>query len=85
VLDSYLRDLKQDYCNISSGGQHIEDILNGLVSFVVSGFQFAIGAVSGIGLVMEAAVSQRTAESFVEKQEQQSDLEAFAGEAVGVA
>ena len=43
---------------MSSGGQQIQDILNGGVGLVVGGFQFAVGAVSGIRLVVEAAVGQ---------------------------
>jgi hypothetical protein len=35
--------------------------------------------VDGVWLVVEAAVSERTAEAFVEDQEQQSDLDTFAG------
>ena len=59
--------------------------MNRVVGFVVSGFEFAVGAVSGIGLMMETAVGQRSAQALVEKQEQQCDLESLAGEAVGVA
>src|ERR1700704_2808410 len=44
-----------------------------------------MGVVSRVGLMMEAAVFQGTAQSFVEEQKQQRDLEAFAGEAIGVA
>ena len=58
--------------------------MNRVVGFVVSGFEFAVGAVSGIGLMMETAVGQRSAQALVEKQEQQCDLESLAGEAVGV-
>ena len=83
-LDSYLRDLKQEYCNISSGGEQIDDVLNRLVRFMVGGFQFAVGAVSGMGLMMEAAVGEGATEAFVEKPKQESDIEALGGEAVGV-
>ena len=38
-----------------------------------------------VGAVMETAVSKRAAQTLVEKQEQQRDLDAFGGEAVGVA
>src|SRR2546423_8697674 len=38
-----------------------------------------------VGAVMETAVSKRAAQTLVEIQEQQSDLNAFGGEAVGVA
>jgi len=35
--------------------------------------------------MMEAAVGERSAQPFVEKEEQESNLHAFCGEAVGVA
>ena len=54
--------------------------MNGPVGFVIGGFQFAVWAVSGIGLMMETAVGQGAAQALVEEQEQEGDLEAFAGE-----
>ena len=51
---------------------------------MVSGFQFAIGAVSGIGFVVKAAVGQGAAEALVEEQEQEGHLHAFDCEAVSV-
>jgi len=70
---------------VTSGcGEQVNDVLDGLIGFVVCGFEFAIGPMRGIGFVMKAAVGQRTAETFVKKQEQESDLEAFSREAVGV-
>ena len=44
-----------------------------------------LGRLCGIGLVVEAAVGEGTAEALVEEQEQERDLNAFGGEAVGVA
>ena len=38
-----------------------------------------------VGLVVEAAVGQWAAEALVKEEEEQSDLEAFRGELVGVA
>ena len=52
---------------------------------MIGGFQFAFRAVFGIRLVVEPAVGYGTAEAFVEEQEQQGHLHAFAGELVGVA
>ena len=49
---------------------------------MVSGFQFAIGAVCRIGFVVKAAVGQRAAEALVEEQEQERHLNAFCCEAV---
>jgi len=38
-------------------------------AFVVGGFEFAVGAVRRIGLVMETAVGQGSTEAFVKEQE----------------
>ena len=43
------------------------------------------GLCCGIGLVMEAAVGERTAEALVEEQEQQRDVHAFGRQPVSVA
>jgi hypothetical protein len=56
--------------------------LNRLVGLVAGGFQFAVGAVGGIGPVMEA-VGQGAIEALVDDQKQESDLEAFVGDVVG--
>jgi hypothetical protein len=49
VLDSYLRVLTQEYFNTGSGGQEVADALNGPISFVVGGFQFAVGGWAASG------------------------------------
>ena len=56
-----------------------------MVGLVIGGFEFAVWPMRGIGAVMEAAVGQGTAKAFVEEEEQECDLEAFGGEAVGIA
>ena len=55
------------------------------VSFVIGGFEFALGPMGRVGAVVETAVSKRAAQALVEKQEQQGNLDAFSGEAIGVA
>jgi hypothetical protein len=45
----------------------------------------AIGPVLSVGLVVEAAVGEGTAEALMKEQEQESDLDAFCREAVGIA
>jgi len=67
------------------GGKQIDDVLDGFVGAVISSFQFAVWLVTGDGAVVEAAVGERTAEPFVEEEKEQRDLDAFRGEAVGVA
>ena len=59
--------------------------MNGFVGAVVGGFELAGRLVMGVGAVVEAAVGERTAEPFVEEKKEQRDLDAFWGEAVGVA
>ena len=60
---------------VTSGcGEQVDDVLNGLVGFVVGGFQFAVGPVCGIGFVVKAAVGQRATETLVEEQEQERHL-----------
>jgi hypothetical protein len=62
----------------ASGGQGIDDLLNGVVGAVVGGFEFAGWLVSGIWAVMEAAVGERSAQAFVEEEEEQGDLDSLA-------
>ena len=69
----------------SRGSQQIDNVLDGGVGLVVSGFEFAVGAVRWVGLVLEAAIGQRAAEPFVEEQEQERDLDSFGGELVSIA
>ena len=52
---------------------------------MIGGLEFAVGPMLGIRLVVEAAVCERTAESLVEEQKQENDLNAFGGQAVGIA
>jgi hypothetical protein len=58
---------------------------DGLVGAVIGGFEPAVGSVSGIGAMVEAAVGERSAQPFMEQQEEQRDLDPLGGEAVGVA
>ena len=51
---------------------------------MVCGFEFAVGPVGRVGLTVETAVGKRSAESFVEEQEEQRDLLARECEAGGV-
>ena len=59
--------------------------MNSLVRFVVSGFELAVWPVGKIRLVMEEAVGQGATEALVEEQKQESDVDAFGGEAIGIA
>ena len=68
-----------------SGGKQIDDLLNGFVGAVICGFQFTLRLVTGDRPVVEAAVGEWTAEPFVKEEKQQRNLDAFWGEAVGVA
>jgi hypothetical protein len=52
---------------------------------VVRGFEFAVGTMFGIRLVVRTAVGQRPAEALVEEQDEECDLDAFFCELVGIA
>jgi hypothetical protein len=63
----------------------VDDVLDGVVGFVIGGFEFAVGLLGRIGLVMEAAVGEGAAEALVEEQEEERDVNAFGGQPVGIA
>jgi hypothetical protein len=67
-----------------SGGKQIDDLLDGFVGAVICGFQFTLRLVTGDRTVVEAAVGERTAEPFVEEEEEQRNLHAFWRETIGV-
>ena len=81
TLDSSPENRRQEESNNleASGGQEIDDLLNGVVGAVVGGFEFAGRLVSGGGAVMETAVGEGAAEPFVEEEEEQRYLDAFWG------
>src|SRR6266550_5521404 len=70
---------------LRSGGQQIDDLLNGVVGAVVGGFELAGRLVMGVGAAVEAAIGERAAEAFVEEEKKQGDLNPLGGETVGVA
>ena len=49
------------------------------VSLVIGSFEFALGPMRGVRKVMKAAISKRSAQAFVEEQEQQGNLDALSG------
>jgi len=55
----------------SGSSEELYDVLDRRVSFVVGSFEFALGPMRGVRKVMEAAVSKRSAQAFVEEQEQE--------------
>ena len=59
-------------------------MLDSLVGAMIRGFQLAGRTMMVNGAVMEAAMGERTAEPFMEEEEEQSHLDTFRGEAVGV-
>jgi hypothetical protein len=60
-------------------------LLDCLVGLVISKLEFAVWRAGRVGLMVEAAVSEGTAESFMEEQKQERNVNAFGGESVGVA
>jgi len=59
--------------------------LDGFVGAVVGGFEPAVRLVTGIWLVVEAAVGEGAAEAFVKEEKEERDLGSLWGEAVGIA
>lgn len=51
---------------------------------MISGLQFAVWLVRGIGFVVEAAVGERPAEALVEEEEQEREINAFGRQPVSV-
>ena len=51
---------------------------------MIGNLEFAVGCVTWLGSVVKATVGQGAAEALVEEQEQESHLNAFGGQAVGV-
>ena len=61
----------------NSGGEQIDDLLDCFVGAVICGLQFAVWLMTGDRAVVETAVGERTAEPFVEQEQQQRNLNAF--------
>ena len=61
----------------SGCGKQFDDVVDGFVGAVIGGFELAVGAGVGVGLVVEEAVGERAAEPLVEEQEEQGDLGAL--------
>jgi hypothetical protein len=57
----------------------VDDVVDGFIGFVISGFEFAVGLFGRIRFVMESAVGEGTAEALVEEQEQEGEVNAFGG------
>ena len=53
--------------------------MDGSIGLIIGNFEFALGPMGGVWLVVETAVSKWTAQTLVEEEKQKSDLEAFAG------
>ena len=69
---------------VSSGGEQIDDLLDCCIGTMVGGLEATVGSMSKIGLMVEAAVGEGPAQPFVKEEEQQSNLDTFCVEAVGV-
>ena len=52
---------------------------------VIGRFELAVGSVLGLGLMMKAAVGEGSAQPFMKEEKEQSDLNPFRREAIGVA
>ena len=81
-LDSWRLALRISPSDFSSGEQ-VDDPLNGLIGFMIGGFDFA-GRLCGLRPTVEQAVGQRAADPFMKQDEQEGDADALGGEAIGV-
>lgn len=52
---------------------------------MIGGFELTVWPVGRIRFVREAAVGERATQAFVEEQEKERNLNAFGGEAIGLA
>src|SRR5215471_12311840 len=68
----------------SSGGEQIDDFLDCCIGTMIGRLEPAIGSALRVGPVVEAAVGERTAQALMKEEEQQSNLDAFCREAVGI-
>jgi hypothetical protein len=69
----------------SSGGEQIDDFLDRCIGTMIGRLEPAIGSALSVGLMVETAVGEGTAQAFVKEEEQESDLDALCREAVGIA
>jgi hypothetical protein len=69
----------------SSGGDQIDDFLDRCIGMMIGRLERAIGSALSVGLVVQAAVGEGTAQALMKEEEQESNLDAFFREAVGIA
>ena len=62
----------------------MDDFLDGVIGFVISGFQWNFGVCLAVGPVVKETVGEGAAEALMEKEEQQRHFNALVGEAIGV-
>ena len=62
----------------------MDDFLNGIVGFVISGLEWDVGGSPGMGPVVEETIGEGAAETLMEKEEQERDFNAVVGESIGV-
>ena len=58
--------------------------MNGIIGFVISGFEWDFGACLGVGPVLEETISEGTAETLMEKDERERHFNTLVCEAIGV-
>src|SRR5215471_18965439 len=70
---------------VSCSLHQVDDVLNGRVSSVVSRLEFALGPDGRVRPVMKEAVGQGATDPLVKENEEQGNLQALGGQAIGVA
>ena len=54
---------------MSSGGEQIDDFLDCCIGTMIGSLKAAVGSMAGIGLMVEAAVGEGSAQPFVKEEE----------------
>ena len=62
----------------------MDDFLNGIIGFVISGLEWDLGESLGMGPVVEETIGEGAAETLMEKDEQERHFNPLVGEAIGV-
>ena len=62
----------------------MDDFLNGIIGFVISGLEWDLGESLGMGPVVEETIGEGAAETLMEKEEQERHFNPLVGEAIGV-
>ena len=84
LLDSYSVQSENLFLTYSCR-QKVDDFLNGVISFAIRSFQFAVYRECLVWLSVKQAVGQRAADALVEKDKHQSCFQPLIGKPIKIA